>query len=264
MERYMDDPNLQEVVLHSMMDQRFFAADMKMSEPKLRYHERAKIVVSGCRSVEAAEKYVREGKRVCVLNFASSATPGGGVLHGSSAQEEAICRTTTLYPCLDNDLMWESFYLPHRLKGDPLANNDCIYTPGVCVFKSDTDFPKPLSKDQWWSVNIITCAAPNLLSRHLHRSVSQAELRTLFRSRIRRIFDVAHAEQNEVLILGAFGCGAFGNDPHLVADAFFEVMRDYMFCFETIEFAIFHTDRETENYQAFYEKNEQNGASALR
>ena len=105
------------------------------------------------------------GKKVCVLNFASATNSGGGVIKGSSAQEEAICRCSTLYPNLKEQRMWNQFYAPHRRAHDPLHNDDCIYTPGVMVFKSDTDYPQLLPEEKWYSVNVLTCAAPNLRER---------------------------------------------------------------------------------------------------
>ena len=86
-------------------------------------------------------------------------------MNGSSAQEECICRCTTLYPCLNTQEMWDKFYLPHRKANNPLYNDDSIYTPDVVVFKSDINFPEPLAKEDWWKVNILTCAAPNLRER---------------------------------------------------------------------------------------------------
>ena len=60
---------------------------------------------------------------------------------------------------------WDSFYGSHRRQRDPLHNDDCIYTPGVMVFKSDTEYPRGLPEEKWYSVNVLTCAAPNLRER---------------------------------------------------------------------------------------------------
>lgn len=69
---------------------------------------------------------------------------------------------------------------------------------------------------------------------------------------IKRIFEVAAAKKNEVLILGAFGCVAFRNPTKIVARAFKKVMKDYLHCFDCIEFAVYHTKREIANYEAFF------------
>ena len=76
--------------------------------------EKATVIVSDKCSLEAAEVYAKQGKKVCVLNFASATNPGGGVVTGSSAQEECLCRCTTLYSCLNNDAPRAAFYAPHR------------------------------------------------------------------------------------------------------------------------------------------------------
>ncbi len=195
------------------------------------------------------------------MNFASATNPDGGVVSGSSAQEECICRCTTLYPCLSTKMMWDVFYAPHCQTASPLYNDDCIYTPNICVFKSDTNFPEPLLQEKWWSVNILTCAAPNLRERPNNRMnphagdtatrITHEELEELLTTRIRRIFEIAAANKNEILILGAFGCGAFRNPPEITAKVFNNVMKDYLCYFDTIEYAVYHTERELANYEAF-------------
>lgn len=182
-------------------------------------------------------------------------------MHGSSAQEEAICRCSTLYPCLNADVMWDGFYMQHRALDNPLYNDDCIFTPNVIVFKSDTDFPEELQESEWWNVDVITCAAPNL--RHTPSNmmnpcagrkkadISYENLRELLTRRIQRIFHVAVSSGAEVLILGAFGCGAFKNPPKLVAEVFAEFTEKYRKCFDTIEYAVYYVEHEKENYKAF-------------
>lgn len=260
-QRYTTDQALVQIVRNSIEAQVFISEKLIVDVPAPSKTEKAKVIVSGKRSLEAAESYAKQGKRVCVLNFASATNPGGGVVNGSSAQEECICRCTTLYPCLNTDQVWNVFYGPRRKVANSLYNNDCIYTPNVCVFKSDTNFPEPLSKEDWWSVNILTCAAPNLRERPSNRmnpragsvaaKITPSGLESLLTTRIRRIFKIAVANKNEVLILGAFGCGAFKNPPELVAKVFNKVMQDYLCYFDTIEYAVYHTEREVANYEAF-------------
>lgn len=83
--------------------------------------------------------------------------------------------------------------------------------------------------------------------------ISYEGLKALHTSRIQRIFEVAIANKAEVLILGAFGCGAFRNPPELVAEVFAAFTEKYRGCFEGIEYAVYHTERETANYEAFKE-----------
>lgn len=224
-----------------------------------RYQEQAEVVVSAQRSYEAASAY--KDKKVCVHNFASATNPGGGVTKGSSAQEECLCRCSTLYFSLNTPDMWAGFYSPHRAAEDPVHNDDCIYTPGVMVFKTDTAEPKLMMEKDWYQVNVVTCAAPNLRlmpSNAMNSGdgmkcvqLSDKELYELHVKRLSRIMDVAVAGGNEVMILGAFGCGAFENDPEVVARASKAVAEKYLNCFETIEFAIYCSPWDQQNYQRF-------------
>lgn len=214
----------------------------------------ANIIVSQLRSFEAAAQYI--GKRTAVLNFASATNPGGGVEKGASAQEECLCRVSTLYPCLADQKMRASFYTPHRKNGNALHNDDIIYTPNVLVIKDDDH--NPLSEP--FSVDIISCAAPNLREKpnNAYNSgdgnkvqISDNELLALHEKRARKIFASAIANGVEVLILGAFGCGAFCNDPYVVARAYKNVLPDFAHYFHTIEFAIYCPPTDSINYDAF-------------
>lgn len=260
---YSTNAKLKSAVENSLNNQELFLTDEEF-EAICIGNRRGKVVVSGKRTLEASEVYAKQGKRVCVLNFASATNPGGGVIHGSSAQEESICRCSTLYPCLDNDEMHRKFYMPHREADDPLYNDDIIFTPGVKVFKSDSNFPELLQESEWWDVDVITCAAPNLRNvpsniTNLDAGSSRAEisyegLRELLSTRIKRIFDVAIMNEAEVLILGAFGCGAFRNPPKLVAKVFAEYTKELRTCFDVIEYAVFHVEHESANFEAFKEE----------
>jgi len=222
------------------------------------YESEAEIVVSHKRTYEAASAY--KGKHVAVLNFASASNPGGGVRKGASAQEECLCRCSTLFFALDVDFMWDKFYTAHRAARNPRHNDDIIYTPDVTVFKTDTYMPQLMPEEDWYDVDVITCAAPNLRKNPSNwynpadgKSVqlTDEELFALHEKRLRRILDVAIQNGAEVIILGAFGCGAFCNAPKVVAAAARKVLPDYLHAFETIEYAVYTRDDDTRNYDAF-------------
>ena len=260
---YQTHTVLKSVVENSINRQKIILANEELDVSYFRDHI-GKIVVSGKKTLEASEVYAKQGKRVCVLNFASATNPGGGVISGASAQEESICRCSTLYPCLNNSEMWNKFYTPHRTENNPLYNDDIIFTPEVKVFKSDTNFPELIQESEWWNVDVITCAAPNL--RYLSLTTNSMErpgeitymqLHWLFHKRILKIFEVAVMSGADVLILGAFGCGAFRNPARLVAEVFAEYTKEYRKCFDVIEYAVFHVGHERENYDAFKKEMEQ-------
>lgn len=244
-----------------------YETDVVMTGEEPKFREPAKVMVSKKRSLEAAKAY--PGMKVAVHNFASATNPGGGVIRGSNAQEEAICRCSTLFFNLYKEEMRTGFYDHHRnmLKSgemDVTYNDDCIYTPGIVVFKTDTVSPQIMPEKDWYQVDVITCAAPNLRynpsnpmnpnSGNKAVQLSDMELFTLHIKRMRRILDIAKRENDEVIILGAFGCGAFYNSPEVVAEAMTQVIKEYSYDFKVIEFAIYCSPDHTENYDVFESK----------
>lgn len=242
--------NAQELVLES---------DSILTEKKVVYTEKAKVVVSKKRTLEAASSY--QGERTAVHNFASATNPGGGVVNGSSAQEECLCRCSNLYFCLNTQPMWNGFYGPHRNERNPLHNDDIIYTPDVTVFKTDTADPKLMPEEKWYCVDVITCAAPNLREKPGNRynsgdgsqsvKVTDKELLAIHEKRLRRILDVALSHKVTSIVLGAFGCGAFQNNPEVVALAAKNVVKDYLYSFKNIEFAVYCSGTDDWNYKVF-------------
>ena len=256
-------PRLKESIARSLASMQFIAEKDAVADGSkvFRFDTECKIVVSRKRSFEAARSYVGKGDRVCVLNFASSSNPGGGVVNGAGAQEECLCRTSTLFFTLDTDENWRRFYNPHRRAKSPLHNDDILYAEGITVFKSDTAVPETLPESDWYEVDVMSCAAPNLRERPSNRYnpgdgetrliLDDAQLRELHERRDARIFDVAVQKQVDVLVLGAFGCGAFCNNPAVVADVMLSLARKYARAFKVIEFAVYCPPRDDSNYREF-------------
>lgn len=251
--------NLKKAVADSTANQKLIKETETIDAGKTEYEKDAKITVSTKRSYAAAEAY--KDKKVCVLNFASASNPGGGVEKGASAQEECLCRTSTLYFSLNTKEMRDGFYGPHRRMRNPIHNDDIIYTPDVVVLKTDTDKPVRRKEEEWFKVDVISCAAPNLRNMpsnsynsgdgDLPARPTDDELYQIQFRRFKRILEVAAAMKEEVLILGAFGCGAFENNPSVVAKAAKDAVELYKKNFEIIEFAVFCTPDRKENYEAF-------------
>lgn len=250
---YQQNPVLRQAVQESLAKQFFVPANQVLAnDQQTQYDQDALIVLSDKRTFQAAMQY--PDKKVAVLNFASATNPGGGVVGGSNAQEECLCRTSTLYANLTDREMMRAFYQPHRQQlrsgqMDFTYNDDLIYTPDVVIFKSDTAFPTTLPEHHWQKVDVITCAAPNL--NYGSQMISPDELAQIHENRCRKILAVAQAQNVEVVILGAFGCGAFGNPPEIVAKGMMRAIQDFSKAFQTIEFAIYCPPYDQRNQIAF-------------
>ena len=196
--QYETIPELKEAVNNSIEQQFMVAQEENIDQPIAESNE-TKYVCSGKRSFEAAKDY--KGKKTAVLNFANNHTIGGSPFT-AGAQEESLCRCSTLLPCLE--AMSEPFYEKHirqfaSKEINYMGNDDLIYTPDVVVFKTDerTDpiYPKMMDQSEWYKVDVITSAAPQL------RKVRTlpANYNDVIFGRIKKILDVAAKEHVEVL-----------------------------------------------------------------
>ena len=249
-------------IIKSGNNTRIYDVDEYPSINNINNNKDNKIIISKHRSLEAAmilhKKYPY--KKIGVLNFMSATTPGGGVLSGSNAQEESLCRCSTLYPVLNTEYLYKEFYLPNRKENNPLHNDKIIYSPDIIICKSDTDSPKRLSKEDFVCVDIFSSAAPNLNEnpsnmynydgyKNIH--INEQELYLLHKKRIEHILHIAIYHHIDILILGAFGCGAFKNDPRIVSKAMKEAVDKYKGYFDAIELAIYCSMYDEENYLVF-------------
>lgn len=251
------DEKLRKAVASSVAEQYIIWQEDDEPQWTPRYERPAERVVSAKRSFEAARRYAEAGKKVCVLNFASSVCPGGGVTYGSQAQEESLCRVSSLYPALSDERA-KPFYDRHwqMIRSGTMKRenrDDCIYTPGVVVLREDEGDESLLPEVSRFAVDVVTCAAPDLRETEdgSQYAPTREELLALLARRWRRIMAAAAANGAEALILGAFGCGVFANPPQLVAEAFELAAADIDRCFETVEFAVYTRDADSPNLRAF-------------
>ena len=219
------------------------------------------ITVTRDRSYQAAMRLSaeNEGCRIAVMNFANAFHAGGGVTKGAGAQEECLCRTSTLYPLLYRHFLRDTFYKHHHTLNTPKATDALVYTRDVVICKTDEDLPRRMPREQWTKVDVITVAAPDLRDKfNIYAPIvgggtymSSAELFGYHVKRAIHVMTCAAAEGADILVLGAFGCGAFRNDPEVVARAYRTVIEEFPNVFRKIEFAVYCLPEDTRNYEAF-------------
>ncbi|WP_299677530.1 TIGR02452 family protein [uncultured Dokdonia sp.] len=167
------------------------------------------------------------------LNFASAKNPGGGFFNGAQAQEESIARSSGLYPC---QMSAFEFYETHRAMKSCVYTDGMIYSPKVPILRKDNgevlDAPVVSS--------IITAAAVNTGVVKRFEIEKVPEIKELMKKRIDKLLCLSASQKHHVLILGAWGCGVFQNDPTMIAQLFFELLTTtYEGVFEKVVFAIY-------------------------
>lgn len=223
----------------------------------------------GCREIDSfgmaleqqKHKYLFSGKkqnRVLVLNFANPVHPGGGVRSGAMAQEEDLCRRSSLLLSLESQQA-QRYYQYNRSLHSSMSSNAILLSPHVEIIR---DANGELM-DETVVVSVMTCAAP--IVTHGLEGLSDAQYRELFYHRICGMLKCAVYWGYEVLTLGAFGCGAFGNDAKLVSDLFYKALKEFNFdgmraasFFQRIDFAVtarssdYNFNEFSRNFSNFY------------
>ncbi|GAA2047082.1 TIGR02452 family protein [Catenulispora yoronensis] len=176
-------------------------------------------------------------ENVAILNFASARNPGGGYLGGARAQEEDICRSSALYTTL---LEAPDYYAAHRQSGDTRYSHRVIYSPDVPVYR---DSRTKLLDDPYF-VSFLTSPAPNAGALSRHEPGALREVPALLAERSARVLAVAAHHGVGTLVLGAWGCGVFRNNPTTVATAFRTHLTgggDFAGRFPRVVFAVYDT-----------------------
>ena len=170
------------------------------------------IEVANETTLVAARRLVDAGHRAAALNFASAKNPGGGFLSGARAQEESLARCSALYTCLDGNEMYDF----HRARKDPMYTDYAIHSADVPVIRDDDG----ALLDEPYLCSFITCPAVNAKVVLERDSSRRAEIRDAMETRVVKVLAIAAIHGHEALVLGAWGCGVFGNDGREVAELF--------------------------------------------
>jgi len=218
-------------VAASVAGTREFPPDEVVTLPHgLRGRHASQIVVENETTLAAARRLIVD-HRTIALNFASARNPGGGFLSGSEAQEESLARSSSLYACLDG----RSMYPFHQRHGDTLYTDYVIYSPSVVVFR-DTE---GMLLETPFTCSFLTAPAPNAGAVLQQNPTRGDELRRALQSRISKVLSVAAAQDYDAIILGAWGCGVFKNDPRDVAAQFRKALTgDFAGVFRLVHFAV--------------------------
>jgi uncharacterized protein (TIGR02452 family) len=196
---------------------------------------------------QALVRLAVSGGHAACLNFASAKNPGGGFLNGSLAQEEALCCASALYPCL---LKAPEYYERNRANRSALYLDLAIFSPGVPFFRDDDGrlLEKPIL------ASVITAPAPNAGAIAQNEPANLERVQATLKRRSELVLSIASANQVDRLILGAWGCGVFRNDPPVVARIFADLLKPtgkFAGAFDEVVFAVFDRSENEATYRAF-------------
>lgn len=188
-------------------------------------------------TLDAARRLAADGEEnVMILNFASAKNPGGGFLGGAVAQEECVARATGMYPCL---LKANEYYQYHRKLGTCLYSDHMIYSPLVPILKSEDGE----LLDEVVCTSIITSPAVNAGAVRKNEENNADKIVPVMRKRIEKLLALSLHHQHTTLVLGAWGCGVFRNDPGIISELFREALSgNFAHQFKRIVFAVKTSD----------------------
>lgn len=218
--------------------------------------EALRLEVTAEKTGEAARRLLEtEGaEHVALLNFASAKNPGGGFLGGARAQEEDLSRCSALYTC---QLRQPDYYTHNRREPSMLYTEHLLYSPEVPFFRDEqgTLLERP------FLASVITSPAPNA-GEALRRDASlRPRIREVLEARARNVLRVAAHHGHRTLVLGAWGCGVFRNDPREVAEVFAQALVLLPGAFARVVFAVYERGGDGPNLRAFRERFGQASAS---
>lgn len=177
--------------------------------------------VENLSTVDAIRKLAQEGREhIGVLNFASAKNPGGGFINGAMAQEESLAASSTLYRTL---LAHEEYYQKNRAQSSMMYTDHAIYSPDVVFFR-DGLFRLVESPVK---ASVLTLPAVNM-GQVVLKGENTEEAKRIMRRRMKLALTIFAQQGAKHLVLGAYGCGVFRNDPNLIAAWWQELLEESM------------------------------------
>lgn len=201
--------------------------------------------VENLSTVDAVRKLAAEGRdNIGVLNFASAKNPGGGFINGAMAQEESLAASSTLYRTLTAH---ETYYQKNRAQSSMMYTDYAIYSPDVVFFR-DGDFHLVKNPVR---ASVLTLPAVNM-GQVLLKGEDAAEAERVMRRRMALALAIFAEQGAKNLVLGAYGCGVFRNDPHLIAAWWQELLSEGVGgCFDSIFHAVLDRSKNENCIKAF-------------
>lgn len=211
--------------------------------------------IHSCENIDSfalARKRAAEGcSKVLVLNLASPVHPGGGVRRGARAQEEDLCRKSSLLLSLESKTA-RKYYDYNKSLHTFMGSDSMMLTPNVEIFKDENG----ILLDETTIVSVLTCAALKVTfgKEGLHESA----YRELVYNRIMKMLRCSAFFGYRNLILGAWGCGAYGNDAGVISDLFYMALKKLDYngfkendLFSRVDFAVLDRTRAQYNFKQF-------------
>lgn len=193
----------------------------------------------------------KESNGILVLNLANPVNPGGGVRRGARAQEEDLCRKSSLLLSLESEEA-QKYYRYNRAQKTYLGTDAMMLTPAVEIIRDENGE----LLDETVVVSVLTCAAP--LVRYGKEGLSEQEYQDMVFNRIAKMLKCSAYFGYKHLVLGAWGCGAFGNDAKVISDLFYKALKELEYCkmrekdlFRRVDFAVLDRTQERYNFKEF-------------
>ena len=228
-------------IQNSIQNTKIYDIDFQCDDNK--EDKNTEIIIEDSDTVYAGSRYFKDGK-IALLNFSSYKNPGGMFINGSKAQEECLCHASYLYNVLMQ--FTDSFYnWNNQHKNRALYFNRGLYSPNILFQYNETLF----------HCDVITCAAPNKSAARRYQKVTNEENTEILQSRIKFVLDIAKENHVDTLILGAYGCGVFGQNAKEVAGIFKKYLETTHKCFNKVIFAIPKgKDKNLESFKSVFDK----------